>query len=468
MKTIALSTCSQNPLILPILENMEMSVSVVENKLNIPFEQLFNMAARINKKRGFLFVSKVLGKHIPVHPYKPLLTSGLLAIEYYEKKTGKSIPAKSKIVEGFLAEDTKQLAAAYQLLKKHRLDVGQDPIIIGFAETATALGHAVFDVIENGYFIPTTREEIIDVAPTLNFKEEHSHAVDQLCYIPAELLKNRDAPVILVDDEMTTGKTTINIIREIHRNYPRKEYAVLSILDWRSLEDQMKFKQLEKELDVTITTVALLTGQINFRGRPLHKALSNYENKRKAQDLTTRSINISSFFTPLDYQPDNNQDLLNLFPYIKETGRFGISDLDIAQIETACNEAGKLLKKRRTGKRTLCLGTGELMYLPLKISAQMGDNIFYHSTTRSPIHPVDQEHYAVKNGFKFNNPENQKVLHYVYNIPVNFYDEVFVFYEGKVSNQSLEPLFDWFADRGIHSITIVTLSNECKGSVYSE
>ena len=35
------------------------------------------------------------------------------------------------------------------------------------------------------------------------------------------------------------------------------------------------------------------------------------------------------------------------------------------------------------GKRTLCLGTGEFMYIPMKIAAEMGENILYQSTTKA-------------------------------------------------------------------------------------
>ncbi|MEC1550449.1 phosphoribosyltransferase domain-containing protein [Bacillus rugosus] len=49
---------------------MAVDLSVTDNPLSIPEQVLFEMAARVNKKRGFLFVSKVLGKHIPVHPLK--------------------------------------------------------------------------------------------------------------------------------------------------------------------------------------------------------------------------------------------------------------------------------------------------------------------------------------------------------------------------------------------------------------
>ena len=69
------------------------------------------------------------------------------------------------------------------MLSGLKLDLPENPLIIGFAETATSLGHAFFDCIGHAEYIHTTREEIKGYTPLLNFKEEHSHAVNQFCYI---------------------------------------------------------------------------------------------------------------------------------------------------------------------------------------------------------------------------------------------------------------------------------------------
>ncbi|MDR4410622.1 hypothetical protein FO499_30675, partial [Bacillus anthracis] len=67
---------------------------------------------------------------------------------------------------------------------------------------------------------------------------------------------NNDCPVILVDDEITTGKTALHIIRDIQSKFPRKEYAVLSLLDWRTEEHKQAYAEAERELGVTISTTA--------------------------------------------------------------------------------------------------------------------------------------------------------------------------------------------------------------------
>lgn len=436
---------------------MEVDLSVAGNPLSIPPETLFEMAARVNKKRGFLFVSKVLGKHIPVSPLKPLLASGLLAIEYAERTFGLMTDIKAEVIKGFLAEDHESMKKACDLLGKQRLALPVSPIVIGFAETATALGHGVYDSIEGASFIHTTRETLKDADPVLTFEEEHSHAVDQLCYTDEPIFSAAERPVILVDDELTTGKTALNIIRDIQKKHPRREYAVLSLLDWRSSEHKEEFRKAEAELGVTISTSALLSGAVAYQGKTLDQ--SSYDDRPRGdeEDVSVRWIDLSDCFTALPHLSEQTGDA----PFVKETGRFGLAAGDKRGVEAACQKAAERLNALRKGKRVLCLGTGEFMYLPMKIASLMGEHVFYHSTTRSPIHPSGEEGYAVKNGFGFPNPENETVKHFIYNLPKRGYDEVFVFIEKSVAARSLLPMFRIFSDRQINDVTVVTFS---KGS----
>ena len=94
MKTTTTSTYYQTQHKRQLLHNMAIDIEVLENPLNLSIDDLFIMAARVNKKRGFLFVSKLLGKHLPLVPAQSLLTSGMLAIEYYEQITGESVKEK--------------------------------------------------------------------------------------------------------------------------------------------------------------------------------------------------------------------------------------------------------------------------------------------------------------------------------------------------------------------------------------
>lgn len=69
---------------------------------------------------------------------------------------------------------------------------------------------------------------------------------------------------------MTTGKTALNIIRSIQQQFPREEYTIASLLDWRSNTNRRQFKQLEEELQIKIHVISLLEGRIHTTGQPLN------------------------------------------------------------------------------------------------------------------------------------------------------------------------------------------------------
>ena len=81
------------------------------------------------------------------------------------------------IIDPFKAE------AAYKEIMSHRLNLPQSVAFIGFAETATAIGHAVYETFgQGGSYIHTTREVIEGSASIINFSEEHSHAIAHYGY----------------------------------------------------------------------------------------------------------------------------------------------------------------------------------------------------------------------------------------------------------------------------------------------
>lgn len=240
MSNITLPACLPKMYSYDILENLKVEVHVVTNVYKIPIDNLFLMAARKNTKRGFLFVSKILGKHIPVHPLIPLLGGGALASRYasvmYQQRDFEEHCDFSKAFT-----NSSLMTATWEYIKSNPLPLPEKTLFIGFAETATALGHGAFSCFaQNAKYIHTTRDNILGADMVLNFAEEHSHAVDHYCYgIEREWFAN-DETIVLVDDEITTGKSALNFIRAIQQQYPRKKYAVLSLLDWRSKADKKK------------------------------------------------------------------------------------------------------------------------------------------------------------------------------------------------------------------------------------
>ena len=207
---------------------------------SLPFypESLCGFAARQNPKRGFLFVSKVLGKHIPVAPARMASTHALLA-------SG---------LQAFLQR-------------------ARQSVFIGFAETATGLGAGVFEAAwrcmperaETMLFMQTTRYRMQHPL-ALDFQEEHSHATGHLLYAPAGGLHHADA-LVLIDDELTTGNTNANFLRAFLRISPQvRRVAMVSLLNWMSPERKQALQAAFP--GVEIEYVSLAGGQMHYTPDP--------------------------------------------------------------------------------------------------------------------------------------------------------------------------------------------------------
>jgi len=158
------------------------TLSVMPRGGMVALDKLFDIAERRNPKRAFLFVSKVLGRHIPVSP-------GVMRAVY------------------------RQLAEQFPA-------VPQGPVLfIGMAETAVGLGAGVFDEmrqqVAESVYLTSTRHPV-DGELLCEFKENHSHATDHLLYLPADAELRRRVlearTLVLIDDEATTGNTFINLL----------------------------------------------------------------------------------------------------------------------------------------------------------------------------------------------------------------------------------------------------------------
>ncbi|WP_433742382.1 phosphoribosyltransferase family protein [Falsibacillus pallidus] len=403
-----------------------MNMAITENPYDLKPEALFQMAARINKKRGFLFVSKVLGKHIPVMPVTALSVGALLADRYIDIHHHRNHPLRNALIQ--TVNNGIGDPSLLSKMKETKLDLPERTLFIGFAETATALGHAMFNCFHNAVYFHTTREYIPYLDSIIRFEEEHSHATSHRCYINPSILENSH-PVVLVDDEMTTGKTALNIIESIHKFHPRKHYTVVSILDWRSRAQKEKFREMEKKLGIEITEVSLLSGEIEPEGFPV-------ENIEESElNIAGRgTVQYHTIPTPSLHKVNINEGI----PYLSQSGRFGITSEETSALENYLSEIGAILKGRRKGTKTLCMGTGEFMYIPMTTAAEMGKGVFFQSTTRSPIYPHKKESYGAKCRYTFDSIETPGVANYFYNVEKGQYDEVFLFIERGMEPQALD------------------------------
>lgn len=393
-----------------------MKINIKENIYGIDIEELFSIGYRNNNsKRNFLFISKVLGKHIEVRPDVCKVMGLLLASTIF------GITNETSTFINYIKgqrEEAEKVKEAMKLPYK----TNEKVVVLGFAETATALGMAVASAIENSYYITTTRENIQGIKAFLAFEEEHSHSTTHRCF-PEDPYKLKEADrIILVDDEITTGKSMLNIIRELKRTTGVNKYEILTILDWRSLKYKKLYKDFANKNNVEIEVKALVSGEIKGED---NKIYCDEEEKIIDERTDINKINV----------------LTRRRGYLKFTGRFGISYGDILLLENECIKAANMIQETLgTYERLLVLGHEENIYIPSRIASFLKGDVYFKSTTRSPIYCSDEKDYLIREKSTFYHNE---VKYYFYNrtsIEEN-YDKVILITEDdldiKLTNQLL-------------------------------
>ena len=451
----ATENCCNQSIRCNIDNSLEILLNIKENKCNIPVSKLFTMSARENKKRDFLFVSKVIGKHIPMIPDTLNIIGGILArLWVNEREDSVNYPTddlvKSLIALGIsnnlgnldLGEEeniksnniASNISSSRDILSTP-IKLANKTLFIGFAETATGLAQAVFKNFSNASYIHTTREKITSIEPALFFNEEHSHAVEHLIFPYEKNFFDKFQDIVLIDDELTTGKSALNLIKCL----PGRSFGIISILDWR---DANSYKMFDDEKNINVRVCSLLKGEINCT---------------KSKDIISDAIIIPPSSTKLI----PSKELI--FPitegiegYNKATGRFGLSSEENSKIFKELKSIAEVLKKERTTGNCLCIGTGEFIYLPCSISSELGDNVYFHSTTRSPVHARNIASYGNKNKIAFKSPEDEAITNYLYNIPDNFYGQVFFFTEKPLTEEKKEEFNKIFSHFHVKTIIFVS------------
>lgn len=413
-----------------------------------------------------MFVSKVLGKHLAVNPHIPLLVGSLLAMRYREVVHGIVDPRAAAVAKAIQTnEQTEQLLDSIRI---QPIGLPKPTTFIGFAETATALGHAVFSTFENNAkYIHTTREQINERTSIIDFEEEHSHATSHRVYARDLQFFQDDSEVVLIDDEITTGKTAINIIKTISATYPSKKvFTVVSILDWRTEEYRQRYRQLEQELAITIHAVTLLDGGVSVTGQPVLEEGTVEPIPDCKQELAYTSMKAFIDAELLERVTSTNVNgSSNASPYLTATGRFGHTIEEDKVLSHQLQEAASHLRGQRRGAKTLVIGTGEFMYVPMQIASHMGAAVYFQATTRSPIYQSDNDAYTIHNKFVFDSPENEGLINYLYNIKAHQYDEIFIFVERMSTVNGVDTLIKELRKTQIPYITIVMMTEpaESKG-----
>ena len=421
---------------------------------------LVGMALRNNPKRAHLLVSTVLGKHLPADPRLVYGSGRLLGALVADRLTGRDsgiAAAGGSLLRAALAaaepgEDSRRLV---ELCDRHRAAARpvSGALVLGYAETATALGHCVAESLAADY-LQSTRRLVAGYQPVAGFDEEHSHASRHLLLPADPRLLAGTGPLVLVDDELSTGQTVLNTIEALHRTWPRRQYLVATLVDLRSAADRARLQRGAERLGAEIEVVALASGQLRVpdgalaAGRQL-AAEQLAAQQRAAEQLAAQQRAAEQLVPAGPGRRARIGPVLTGPAELAESGRHGFLAGSQVAFERASARLARVLADRlrelpapaltghgpdgRHGgesteptRRILVLGCEELMYAPLRIGTELAAElegwatVRYSSTTRSPVVPVDDPGYAIRNRLSFPSPEEpadpDAALRFAYNI----------------------------------------------------
>ncbi|ESQ89029.1 hypothetical protein ABAC460_14720, partial [Asticcacaulis sp. AC460] len=170
-----------------------------------PLRDLCDFAARSNPKRGFLIVSKILGRHLPAAP-------------------------------------AQMRASMATLAAKIAADLPQPVVFLGMAETATALGQGIFAAFRHlhpqveALYLQSSRQRVEGARVLASFEEGHSHATTHLVQVAdpgLEDLVRSARSLVIVDDECSTGNTFIAAAKALAGEMPAlSRIETCCITDW--------------------------------------------------------------------------------------------------------------------------------------------------------------------------------------------------------------------------------------------
>ena len=176
------------------LDSRSSSTTPLAGDASAALDELAGLALRRNPRRAHLLVSRVLGKHLPVSPASCA-------------EGGRRSRRPSPTAAAPITPSRPSCSASPRRRRRSGRQWRRHCQARSACSRRAGPGH-----------------------PSIVFAEEHSHAVGhRVLASPAWL--ERPRPVVLVDDELSSGRTAINTIRALHQRSWHPGYVVAALLD---------------------------------------------------------------------------------------------------------------------------------------------------------------------------------------------------------------------------------------------
>ena len=287
----------------------------------------------------------------------------------------------------------------------------QPALVIGYAETATGLGHCVAEALGADY-LHSTRRTVAGSLPAGGFEEQHSHATGHLLLPEDPALLSRPGVVVLVDDEFSTGATALNTIAELQRLHAAA-----------ALRDRRARRPPHADRPRAHDRCGRPAGHDRRRRVPGQRC---GQLARRTSRRSQRNSSPSRRDGPL---PVARAEVIEVPARwtAREGGRHGFAPAD--QLAARAAAADQAVAVQPQGPRVLVLGTEELMYAPLLIALELAEradlDVRFSSSTRSPVLAVDEPGYPIRSVLTFAAHDGTGPR-YAYNVSGGFDDIVVV------------------------------------------
>jgi hypothetical protein len=315
------------------------------------------LAIRENLRRTQLLVSPPLAKHVPVAPH--------VAFDAARALAGKVLGLGP---------------------------LGERPLALGLAETATGLAELVAAELGTTDYIHSTRLLPASVRGE-SFTEVHSHAPDhRLVPDDPEFLKGRRT-VVVIDDELTTARTAVNLLEVLVRFSKVERVVIACLIDARSRQVSGLLEDFARNHDcaVEVCSLAEVEVVVGREASGLGASLPRPGTSTPGPDAVQGGLHVVKVDSP------------------PTSGRFGLTPRGISDRARFAEMVAEAIHVRfaneLAGQSIHVIGVEEQIALPVRVAAAlqgMGSAVVrVNSTTRSPAVVIDEPDYPLRTELRF-------------------------------------------------------------------